>query len=82
MCRARGGGVRVLAFDSRRYVGSLIGIYNPAGVKVGEVGRRRNTEFVVLAGESSTLDSMVDAAGADHLRADAAGVDQVASNRH
>lgn len=67
MARARGDDVRVLAFEARRYVGSLIGIYSPAGVKVGEAGHRRNTEFLVLAGPSDTLDAMVAAAGAEHL---------------
>ncbi len=67
MCADRGEDVRVLAFDSRRYVGSLIGIYSPAGVRVGEAGRRRNTEFLVLAGPPDTLDAMVAAAGAEHL---------------
>ena len=67
MCAARGDEVRVLAFDSRRYVGSLIGIYNPSGVKVGQAGRRRNVEYLVLAGPGGLLDAMVDAAGADHL---------------
>ncbi len=67
MCAARGGDVRVLAFDSRRYVGSQIGIHSPAGVKVGTVGRLRNTEYLVLAGAADTLDAMVNAAGADHL---------------
>ncbi len=67
MCAARGGDVRVLAFDSRRYIGSLIGIYSPSGVKVGEAGRRRNTEYLVLAGDPATLDALVDAAGAEHV---------------
>ena len=67
MGAARGADVRVLAFDSRRYVGSLIGIHSPAGVKVGEVGRLRNTEYLVLAGPAGTLDAMVAAAGAGHL---------------
>jgi adenine-specific DNA-methyltransferase len=44
------GAVEVLAFDSRRYVGAQIGIHNPAGEKVGRVGRTRNTEYLVVAG--------------------------------
>lgn len=35
MARARGAEVRVLAFEARRYVGSVIGVHSPAGVKVG-----------------------------------------------
>lgn len=49
LCVGRGP-VRVLAFDSARYVGARIGIHNPAGAKVGVVSHLRNTEYVVLAG--------------------------------
>ncbi len=61
MCEGRGGGVRVLAFDHRRHVGSLIGIHNLRGERVGTPGRRRNTEYVVLAGPSGLLDEVADA---------------------
>ena len=44
------GHVEALAFDSKRYVGAQIGIYNPSGEKVGEVSRLRNLEYVVIAG--------------------------------
>jgi adenine-specific DNA-methyltransferase len=44
------GYVEFLAFDSKRYVGAQIGIYNPSGEKVGEVARLRNLEYVVIAG--------------------------------
>lgn len=67
MARARGAEVRVLAFEARRYVGSVIGVHSPAGVKVGTAGRRRNVEHLVLAGPGDVLDAMVDAAGAAHL---------------
>jgi adenine-specific DNA-methyltransferase len=50
MC-ARRGEVGVLAFDSARYVGARIGIHNPAGERVGRVGRLRNVEYLVVAGE-------------------------------
>jgi adenine-specific DNA-methyltransferase len=50
MCAARGP-VTVLSFDSRRYVGAMIGIHNPAGQKVGTVSHTRNTEFVLVAGD-------------------------------
>ena len=43
--------VEVVAFDSPRYVGSRIGIHNPAGEKVGAVTRTRNVEYLVLASE-------------------------------
>jgi adenine-specific DNA-methyltransferase len=49
MCAVRGH-VEVLAFPSDRYVGARIGIHNPAGERVGTVGRLRNLEYVVVAG--------------------------------
>lgn len=51
MCSARGT-VEVLAFDSKRYVGAQIGIYNPSGDKVGEVSHLRNQEYIVVAGDA------------------------------
>lgn len=42
--------VDLLAFDSKRYIGAQIGVYNPAGRKVGKAGRLRNTEYVLVAG--------------------------------
>ncbi len=45
MCSVHGD-VVALAFDSRRYVGALIGIHNPAGEKVGTVSHTRNQEYV------------------------------------
>lgn len=42
--------VELLAFDSKRYVGAQIGIYNPSGELVGEVSHLRNLEYVVVAG--------------------------------
>jgi adenine-specific DNA-methyltransferase len=52
------GRVRVLAFDSRRYVGAQIGIHNLRGEKVGRVGRTRNTEYLILAGPAVTVARM------------------------
>jgi len=42
--------VESFAFDSKRYVGAQIGIYNPVGEKVGAVSRLRNQEYVIIAG--------------------------------
>jgi adenine-specific DNA-methyltransferase len=42
--------VETLAFDSRRYVGAQIGIFNPGGEKVGKVSHLHNREYVVVAG--------------------------------
>lgn len=49
LCAPRGE-VAVLAFDSARYVGARIGIHDPDGRRVGQVGRLRNVEYVVVAG--------------------------------
>jgi adenine-specific DNA-methyltransferase len=52
------GRVRVLAFDSRRYVGAQIGIHNLRGEKVGRVGRTRNTEYLIVAGPAGDVARM------------------------
>jgi adenine-specific DNA-methyltransferase len=52
------GAVQTLAFDSKRYVGAQIGIYNPSGEKVGQVARLRNLEYVVVAGPSDEVDTI------------------------
>ena len=44
------GVVTVIERDHPRYVGARIGIYNPAGEKVGRIGRLRNTEFLYVVG--------------------------------
>ena len=51
-CRGR---VEVLAFDSKRYVGALIGIHNPQGEKVGTVSHTRNVEYLIVAGEADLV---------------------------
>jgi adenine-specific DNA-methyltransferase len=45
---ARRGPVAVQRVDFRRYVGAQIGIYNPAGLKTGSVGRLRNQELIFV----------------------------------
>ena len=62
--------VRLLAFDYKRYVGAQIGIYNPAGEKVGKVSHLRNLEFIFLAGETDVVDAC--AARVEHRTATAA----------
>ncbi len=52
------GDVCVLAFDSKRYVGAQIGIHNQRGERVGEVGRTRNIEYVVVAGPPAQVRRM------------------------
>ncbi|MEZ4410226.1 MAG: DNA adenine methylase [Polyangiales bacterium] len=44
------GPVEVVAHPYRRYVGARIGIYNPAGERVGRVSHTENTEFLYRVG--------------------------------
>jgi adenine-specific DNA-methyltransferase len=53
--------VRMLAFDSKRYVGAQIGIFGPSGTKVGTVARLRNTEFLFVAGPHDKVEAAVTA---------------------
>jgi adenine-specific DNA-methyltransferase len=62
MCEVHGH-IAVLAFDSKRYVGAQIGIHNPSGAKVGEVGRLRNQEYVVVAGPRAAVSAMIEPYG-------------------
>ncbi|WP_453977494.1 DNA adenine methylase [Brevundimonas sp. Marseille-Q4549] len=50
MLAARGH-VQVVAIGHPRYVGARIGIHNPKGEKVGQVGRLRNVEYLFVATE-------------------------------
>lgn len=61
LCCERGA-VEVLAFDSARYVGARIGIHNPRGERVGSVGRLRNVEYVLVAGDRADVAAAVGAA--------------------
>lgn len=45
---AERGPVRVIEHDHPRYVGARIGIYNPAGEKVGKIGHLANKEYLYL----------------------------------
>lgn len=36
----------------KRYIGCKIGIYNPKGLKVGEISRLRNKEYLYLVTRS------------------------------
>jgi adenine-specific DNA-methyltransferase len=51
--------VRMLAIDSKRYVGAQIGIFNPSGEKVGQVARLRNVEHVFVAGPRERVEAAV-----------------------
>jgi adenine-specific DNA-methyltransferase len=64
ICAGRGT-VVTLAFDSARYVGARIGIFDPSGRKVGQVGHLSNQELLVIAGEGALVRRVVEAAEAD-----------------
>ena len=65
MCAVHGH-VAALAFDSKRYVGAQIGIHGPTGERVGEIGRLRNLEYVLVAGPPEQVQNMI-APFAGHL---------------
>ena len=52
-----------LSFDSARYVGARIGIFDPSGRKVGRVSHLSNQELVVIAGDPALVRRVVEAAG-------------------
>lgn len=58
ICAVRGH-VEVLAFPSARYVGARIGIHNPAGERVGTVGRLHNVEYLLVAGDRAEVRRVV-----------------------
>ena len=72
-----GGGTRrevaTLAFDSTRYVGARIGIFDPSGRKVGRVSHLSNQELLVIAGRPALVRRVVEAVGNAPLTAAPAG---------
>ncbi len=64
MLAMRGQPIEVLAFDTRRYIGSVIGVYSPDGVKVGSSGHHRNTEYLLVSAPARLLPGLAEAAGA------------------
>jgi adenine-specific DNA-methyltransferase len=65
--RARRREVATLAFDSTRYVGARIGIFNPSGRKVGRVSHLSNQELLVIAGDPALVRRVVEAVGSTPL---------------
>ena len=55
------GHTEVVGFDSRRYVGAQIGVFNPQGDRVGEPTHFHNVEYLVLSGERELVDRSVEA---------------------
>jgi adenine-specific DNA-methyltransferase len=54
--------VVTLSFDSARYVGARLGIFDPSGRKVGTVSHVRNREYLVVAGATDAVRRAVEAA--------------------
>ena len=71
--------VATLAFDSARYVGARIGIFDPSGRKVGRVGHLSNQELLVIAGEEEMVRRVVGAVGAATAGGPAAPPEAVAA---
>ncbi len=65
--RAKRREVATLAFDSTRYVGARIGIFDPSGRKVGRVSHLSNQELLVIAGEPALVRRVVEAVRATPL---------------
>lgn len=55
MCAARGHPVKVLAYDTRRYIGNQLGVFSPDGRRVGEAGHERNVEYLLISGPEEKL---------------------------
>jgi adenine-specific DNA-methyltransferase len=55
MCGQRGLPVRVLAYDTRRYIGQQLGVFNPDGHRVGQPGPERNTEYLLVSAPDEVL---------------------------
>ena len=78
--RGRPGGcgqrreVATLAFDSARYVGARIGIFDPSGRKVGRVSHLSNQELLVIAGKPALVRRVVEAVGSAPLAAAPVGL--------
>ena len=58
-----------LAFDSARYVGARIGIFDPSGRKVGRVSHLKNRELLVIVGAEDLVRRVVDAIGEGAIEA-------------
>ena len=63
MCSVPRRAVATLSFDSARYVGARIGIFDPSGRKVGRVSHLSNQELLVIAGKPAMVRRVVEAVG-------------------
>lgn len=57
ICSSKGH-VELIDIDSRRYIGSTIGVYNKKGEKVGLPAHKRNLEHLLIAGPKQTVRQM------------------------
>jgi adenine-specific DNA-methyltransferase len=55
--------VKIIDFDSKRYVGAKIGGYNQAGKLVGTPGVSRNLEHIVIAGSTDQVIALTTSLG-------------------
>lgn len=60
LCAVRGNPVRVLAYDTRRYIGQQIGVFSPDGRKVGQAGPERNVEYLLISAPEHRLAAITD----------------------
>ena len=61
LCQEKGY-VAILRHSHRRYVGAQIGIYNPAGEKVGQVSHLHNEERLFVVSPRKALVEAIEAA--------------------
>lgn len=57
----RRGHVEAISRNYKRYVGAQIGIFNPQGIRVGEVSHLRNTEHLFVVGETAAVRGAIEA---------------------
>jgi adenine-specific DNA-methyltransferase len=58
MCAERGNPVKVLAYNTRRYIGQQIGVFSPDGKRVGQAGPERNVEYLLISAPAEKLDAI------------------------
>jgi len=58
LCAVRGNPVAVLAFDTRRYIGSQLGVFSPSGERVGTAGPQRNLEYLLVSAPNDVLERL------------------------
>lgn len=59
MAKVRGNPVEVLSYDTRRYIGQRLGVFDPSGRRVGVPGPERNLEHVILSAPEPVLERLL-----------------------